>query len=214
MLDGFMLVYTPLVRVILMENTILSYNGIEIYQTEIDILCNEYIDKLHDKSMIYKSNVFSGMLKYIYDHKLKYILPDSRNHDYKLLDSIFYNVYIVLCSQYNIVPSVLQFSTMLCNTGKKYFSEVKSGVYSNGGKVNPDHKETVEKWFNTCESMLLGKVANENGIGSMFILKANYGYTETQNIVTTPMLDTSQNTPIQIQQKYQNAIKPELIEVE
>ena len=196
-----------------MENVVLSYSGIEIYQSEIDVLCDEYINKIPDKSMIYKSNVFSGMLKYIYDNKLKYILPDDRKHDYKLLDGIFYHVYIPLCSMYNIVPSVLQFSTMLCNTGKKYFSEVKSGVYSSGGKVNPDHRETVEKWFNTCESMLLGKVANENGIGSMFILKANYGYRDNET-VTVPVLSVTKNSPIEIQEKYREAEKPKLIEIE
>ena len=169
-----------------MNNAILTYNGIELYQNDIDILCDEYISSLHDESMIYKSTVFSGMLNYIYINKLKYLLDNGNyKNDYSLLDSIFNGVYISLCSKYNICPSIIQFS-VLCHIDNAYLSSVKNGVHDDGSKVNPIASQTVKNWYSICESMLLSKAVNESSIGSIFALKANYKYRDNDNISTLP----------------------------
>ena len=192
-----------------MDNVILTYNNIELYQSEIDILCDEYISSLHDESMIYKSTVFSGMLNYIYLHKLKYIIPDSFNNDYALLDNIFDNVYINLCTRYNICPSIIQFS-VLCHIDNTFLSELRSGTYKDGSRVKPEATQTAKKWYSVCESMLLSKATNESSIGSIFALKANYGYRDNDTPQLIQVTNTTRATPEQIAERYKDVKKPEL----
>ena len=45
---------------------------------------------------------------------------------------------------------------------------------------------TVQKWYLTCESMLLAKATNESSIGSIFGLKANYKYRDNDSIPILP----------------------------
>ena len=58
----------------------------------------------------------------------------------------------------------------------------KNGEYR-GGLGSP-HSETVKKWLAECESSLLDGAIEQNGIGCIFALKANYGYTETAPVPT------------------------------
>ena len=204
------------------DNVILSTGNIEVYQSEIDVLCDEYISTLPDESMIYKSTVFSGMLSYIYNHKLKYIITQSKrdkginpyNNDYMLLDDIFNNIYIYLCTRYNITPSIIQFS-VLCDVSRETLGDINKGVYRNDGtRVKPETCHTVKKWYSTCESMLLSKAQNENSIGSIFALKANYGYRDNVQQVEVISTQEQQATPEQIAQKYADVAKPRLVDVE
>lgn len=196
-----------------MDNVILTYNNIELYQSEIDILCDEYIKTLHDESMIYKSTVFSGMLNYIYLHKLKYIIPDTYNNDYKLLDLIFDQVYINLCTRFNICPSIIQFAT-LCHFDNSVLTEIKSGTYRDGSRVSADTYKTVKKWYAVCESMLLSKATNESSIGSIFALKANYSYRDNDTPQLIQVTSATQATPEQIAEKYRDTKQPELPDLE
>lgn len=76
------------------DNTALvEYNGITVYASDIDLLCDEYISTLPDASVINKSAGFMGLLNYIYRRSIKNILPDNYNNDYNLLDVIFNNIY-------------------------------------------------------------------------------------------------------------------------
>ena len=83
-----------------METAILTANGIEVYQSEIDIVCKEYIDSLYNPEMISKSSVFSGMLFEISKRIIKpFLEADKRNrnskqHNFELLNAVFYNIYI------------------------------------------------------------------------------------------------------------------------
>lgn len=197
----------------MIDNVILTYNDIELYQSEIDILCNEYISTLHDENMIYKSTVFSGMLNYIYLNKLKYIIPDTYKNDYSLLDSIFDNVYINLCTRFNICPSIIQFS-VLCHIDNTFLSELRSGTYKDGSRVNPDATQTAKKWYAVCESMLLSKATNESSIGSIFALKANYGYRDNDAPQLIQVTSATQNSPEQIAEKYRDIQKPILPDLE
>ena len=194
-----------------MDNVILTYNNIELYKSEIDILCDEYINTLYNADMIYKSAVFSGLLHYIYQNKLKFIIPDTYNHDYKLLNDIFDNIYIYLCTRFNIVPNIIQF-TVLCHIDKSLISEIKSGVYKDGSRVKSDTSETVKRWYSICESMLLSKATNESSIGSIFALKANYGYQEQPQRLEI-VNNGSNATPEQIAEKYKDVKKPEIPEI-
>ena len=194
------------------DNVIIAYNNIELYQSEIDILCDEYIRTLHDENLIYKSAVFSGLLRYIYSHKLKYIIPDTFSNDYSLLDDIFNNIYISLCSRYNIVPTIIQFC-VLCHIDRSNLNCIRNGVNRDGTKVNPVSHCTVKLWYDTCEASLLGKAVNESSIGSIFGLKANYGYKEATENSVIKIETTAYHTPEQIAEKYKQVEKPKLIEL-
>lgn len=201
------------------DNIILSTGNIEVYQSEIQELCDEYISSLPDKNMIYKSTVFSGMLSYIYRNKLKYIIYKSKadkninqfNNDYVLLNDIFNTVYIDLCTRYNIIPTVLQFC-VLCDLPRDFITDLKNGVYrTDGYKVKPETTQTVKKWFDTCESMTLSRAGNESSIGSIFLAKSVYGYSDTP-VQQLEIIDNRQNeTPQQIAERFREARKPDMI---
>lgn len=204
------------------DNIILSSGNIEVYQSDIDLLCDEYVQGLPDESMIFKSTVFSGMLNYIHRIKLKHIISQCKtdkginkyNHDYALLDDIFQNVYIYLCTRYNITPSIIQFC-VLTGISRETISDINQGKYrADGSRVKPETYHTVKNWYNTCESMLLSKAANESSIGSIFALKANYGYRDNVQQVEVITQDQQQATPEQIAQKYADIEKPRLIDAE
>lgn len=201
------------------DNIILSTGNIEVYQSEIQQLCDEYIASLPDESMIYKSTVFSGMLSYIYRNKLKYIIYKSKeqnnintyNNDYELLNDIFNSVFITLCTRFNILPTVLQFC-VLCDLPRDMITDLKQGIYRHdGSKVNTRTCQIVKNWFNTCESMTLSRAANESSIGSIFVSKALYGYSDTP-VQQLEIIDNRQSeTPQQIAERFRNAEKPSLL---
>ena len=198
-----------------MENILLSHSGIDIYESDIMILCDEYISRLPDSNSIYKSAVFAGMLRYIYQHKIKDVIETDRinnslpmnENNYDLLNDIFNNIYIYLCSLYNIVPSIIQFC-VLVDIDNTTVSDLNKGIYRTNGKTaNPARSQTVKKWYAVCESMLLSKAQNESSIGSIFALKANYGYRD--NIQQIEVLPTQQTqTAEQIKERYKSAQLP------
>ena len=202
------------------DSILLSYNGIEIYKSEIDILCDDYINSLPNPDMIFKSTVFSGMLNYLHQTKIKYIIAEDKqrkninpyNHDYDFLDKLFYNVYVYLCTRFNICPTIIQFST-LANVNSEMLGDIKQGIYrQNGVKVNPLTCQLVRKWYDFCESSMLGKAINESSIGSMFALKSVYGYRDNDQRIEVTTTAEQNQTPEQIAERYKDAKKPELPE--
>ena len=153
------------------------------------------------------------MLNYIYLHKLKYIIPDKYNNDYALLDKIFDTVYINLCTRFNICPSIIQFC-VLCHIDNTSLTQVKNGQYNDGSKVKTETWQTVKKWYSVCESMLLSKATNESSIGSIFALKANYGYRDNDTPQLIQVTNTTRATPEQIAERYKDIKKPELPDLE
>ena len=191
------------------DYTVIDYRGIEIYQSDIDILTQEYIQSLPDESMIYKSAVFSGLLQVVYKRVLKNVIPKWENIDFKLLDTIFYNVYIPLCYRYNIVPSVLQFTSM-CRINYGNIEDVKHGLYSsNGSKASKASTEIVKRWHEFIESGLLSKTANESSIGSMFILKSVYQYKEANTLTIEHSAQEQHDSAEAIAERHKDAMLPD-----
>ena len=195
-------------------NVLLTYNGLEVYENDILYICDEYINRLPDPSMIYKSTVFAGMLRYIYTHCLKDIIEsdkqnrNSKTNNYNLLNDVFYNIYIYLCSIYNIVPNIIQFCDLV-NIDNTNICDINKGIYRmDGSKVNPATTQTVRKWYSTCESMLLSKATNESSIGSIFALKANYGYRDNVTQLEITNQPENRQTAAEIMEKYRNAELP------
>ena len=193
-----------------MSDAVVQYNDITIYDNDVQLLCDEYIDSLPNPDMIYKTAVFSGLLEYIYKNLLRNVVINKPpyGYDYNVLNSVFYNIYIPLCAKYGISPTVIQFSALV-KVSKDIFTEVRTGYYENGTRANPERTRTVKNWFNTCEASLLGKAVNDNGIGAIFALKANYGYRDN----TTVTIESGQQTPhesaAEIAQRHSAARLPE-----
>ena len=98
---------------------------------------------------------------------------------------------------------------LFCNIDNNALSQLKRGTYDDGSKVKHDTCLTVRKWYSTCESMLLSKAQNESSIGSIFALKANYGYRDNDTVQVIPLTDSTLSTG-QILEKYGKTEKPKL----
>lgn len=198
-----------------MSNIVRSENGAEVYANNIFMYADEYIehelDERRREDMYYNSSIFMAMILYISDNIDK---PD--NNDIELLDNIF-NIYIRLCTKYNMLPTLECFS-MLIKVNPGTLSDWGSGVlrsnvyYDSKGnyikdfaawqlnhrgeqyRVEPStaHAEAVKKWKNICKNFLVNSLQNSRGTDAnkIFIAKAAYGMVETAPI---PVQNTEQH---------------------
>lgn len=198
-----------------MDSSIVSHNGIEIYKTDIDRICDEYIDSLAMPEMIYsRTPVFIGLLDTVYKAVVKPLraTEKSTRDKYELLDKLFYNVYLPLCYRFNKTPTIQAFC-MMVRIDNHIVSDLKEGIYrENGEKVNVTTRQTVKGWYDVTESVLLGNAVDNNSIGSIFGLKALYNYSDQNPVVIQHQLDTTE-TPQNIVDKYKTAKLPEKIDV-
>ena len=183
-----------------MGNTVRAENGVEMYESRIHELADEYINTLADPESINNNpSLFTGMIKYIYKKLFKpnrndKVLYNSNSvldtGDIELLDNIW-NIYTELCYRYNKRPTLLNFS-LLVGIGNDVFNSWIRGEYRAGenGASSP-HCQTAKKWKAECESSLVDGATERNSVGCIFALKANYGYTETPQRIEI----TGANTP-------------------
>ncbi len=177
-----------------MANTIKTEAGAEIYETRIHELADEYIQNLQDsegyeddeiKIMMRKSQPFKGMLKYIYNNLFKRTKKDinynnrNSNIDYgdiNLLNGLW-DIYTGLCYKYLQNPTILNFSLMI-GVDNTTIDSWRRGEYRAGDEgASSARSQSVKKWLKECESALVDSAMTGNP-GPMFLLKANYGYTE------------------------------------
>lgn len=186
------------------NNTVTAYDGTEFYTDKIFMYADEYIehelDEKRREDIYNNSSIFMAMILYISDNINK---PD--NNDIELLDNIF-NIYIRLCTKYNMLPTLECFS-MLIKVNPGTLSDWGSGVlrsnvyYDSKGnyikdfpawrlnhqneqyRVEPStaHAEAVKKWKNICKNFLVNSLQNSRGTDAnkIFIAKAAYGMVET-----------------------------------
>ena len=74
--------------------------------------------------------------------------------------------------------------------------------------ASPAHSDLAKKIQADCESILAGKVANNNSIGSMFILKCGYGWHEDQHLVIETA-NSRHDSAEQIAARHASAALPE-----
>lgn len=171
-----------------MANTVKAENGIEVYETKIHELADEYINTLDDPDKINNNpSLFTGMIKYIYKFLFKpgkkdKALSNSNSNldlgDIELLDNIW-SIYTELCYKYSKRPTILNFSLMIGVDNTTIDSWRRGECRDEGMGVNSPHSQTVKKWLKECESSLVDGATERNSVGCIFALKANYGYTET-----------------------------------
>ena len=208
----------------MMGNTVRAENGVEIYETKIHELADEYINNLDDPESINNNpSLFTGMLKYIYKYLFKpgkrdKVLSNSNSNldlsDIDLLDNIW-GIYTELCYRYSKRPTILNFSLMI-GVDNTTIDSWRRGEYRAGDEgASSTRSQTVKKWLKECESSLVDGATERNSVGCIFALKANYGYTETPQRIeitgaNTPAL--SQEDIRQIADQAKRESIPELIE--
>ena len=171
-----------------MNNTVKTEQGIEIYESRIHELADDYINTLDDPDSINNNpSLFAGMIKYIYKHLFKpgkkdKVLSNSNSNldlgDIELLDDIW-GIYTELCYKYSKRPTILNFSLMI-GVDNTTIDSWRRGEYRAGEEgASSTRSQTVKKWLKECESSLVDGATERNSVGCIFALKANYGYTET-----------------------------------
>ena len=176
---------------------ICTISGKVITRSQIEYYTDEYKNTLFNPEMIYKKSAcFTGLLNYVFKRLVIPILPKQKEYDYILLDSIFNNIYIPLCNSYGYMPNLYTFC-YISNMDIQYIKSLLSSKHSHGDRVNINTLRIIKNWLNVCESNNLSNVMDHNSIGSMFVLKSVYGYSETQTVrieagQTTPKIDEMQ----------------------
>lgn len=199
------------------DNTITTDQGIEVYESDIYRLVDEYINTVlqvspndYDSQKEYKSIVadsFVDMIFYISDR-----IPKPSNDDIELLDNIF-NIFVRICSKYNVLPTLEVFS-FLVNINRSTFSDWMRGDY----RTSSSHGTTVKKWFDICKNCTVNRLNNQPGTNAnlIFIAKAAYGMAETAPVQAGQQQGIPQQTAQQIADKYKDVLelpemeKPEL----
>ena len=213
----------------MMGNTVRAENGTEVYKEKVLEIADEYTAETFPdceedeiKMLMRKSQPFKGMLKYINnrlfklkDGDIKYNNKNS-NIDYSDIDYInrLWDIYTSLCYRYLQNPTILNFS-LFTGIDMDTFNCWKTGENRGGiDGASSVHAESYKKWLAECEGALYDTAMTGNP-GAMFLLKSNYGYTETpQRIEITgsnaPAL--SQEDIRQIADQARKESLPELIE--
>ena len=199
------------------DNTITTVQGIEVYESDIYRLVDEYINTVlqvspedYESQKEYKSVIadsFVDMIFYIADR-----IPKPSNDDIKLLDNIF-NIFVRICSKYNVLPTLEVFS-FLVNINRSTFGDWMRGDY----RTSSSHGTTVKKWFDICKNCTVNRLNNQSGTNAnlIFIAKAAYGMAETAPVQAGQQQGIPQQTAQQIADKYKDVLelpemeKPEL----
>ena len=176
-----------------MSNAIKAGNGAEVYKEEVLAIADEYTAETFPdceedeiKMLMRRSQPFKGMLKYINnrlfklkDGDIKYNNKNS-NIDYSDIDYInrLWDICTSLCYRYLQNPTLLNFS-LFTGIANETFSDWISGNYRSGTDgAGSEYCQSAKKWKEECEAALYDTAMTGNP-GAMFLLKSNYGYTET-----------------------------------
>lgn len=184
----------------IVDDKLIEYNGLIITNYDLELCIDNYIATLYKPDDIYNKSTkaFNGLLLYLYNHLIKYILPGTYNNDYELLDDIFRNIYINISYRFNRTCSVNLFC-ILVGLDYSFFYDIKTGTYrANNGIVNNKHKQIIQNWINYCNSELIEDVVTTNGIGSMFRAKV-HGFREDNTNQITINVNVPQISESQLQ---------------
>lgn len=164
-----------------------------------------YINSLPDPDSIYNINAFIGLLFVLHREVIKPAIsnptepkPGVKGYNIQVLDSIFFNIFIPLIAKYRIIPTMGLFyyltgldSSVTCRWNKGNSNNIYNSVndidnsvsnVSNDENNNINRYSYYQKWSNYIEQWILSDATNRANIGSIFCLKAVYGYNDAQTI--------------------------------
>lgn len=198
-------------------NVILAqYKELKVYESDIQILEEQYINSLPDKDDIYNVSCFRGLLTYINRRLIKNIVTyDIDNYnilDFSVIESVFYNIYIPLCSKYHKTPTLQTFFTTIVNIGYRYILHVleqREYTKLKDYESNNNRYTALTKMQDICISGTLDKVQEQNSIGGIFIAKSVYGINDNApQVIQLQQLPGAEATPEQIAAKYKDIKLP------
>ena len=189
---------------------------IEVYRNQIERIASEYINELADASSIHESNAFRGLLKRIYKEVFR--APTTQLHNTKTivnLDDVellyqLWDTFTTLCYQFGHCPTIGKFSLMIG------VSPVTFANWSAERSRNKtlSHFKAIKDFKAECESALEDRTIQSNSIGSIFALKSSYQWREAAPVQTEESYITATQSPEQIAERYKNAERPQLEELE
>lgn len=183
----------------MIDNTVKSNNGVEVYTDNMLYYADEYIGTLRNPDDIYTSSVFTGLIKYI---KRNVKFDKSIYEDIDILNNIW-EVYTELVYRYMQKPTIEEFSLLIGVHRDTIYSwmngEHRGNIYrdKDGNVINDfftwynSHRgepytqepstvraDTIKKWQDECR---LGryKSAAAGNVGGIFLCKAVDGMVET-----------------------------------
>lgn len=190
------------------RNTVVVDQTIEVYENDIYRLVDEYIETVlqvspedYDTPKEYKAAVadaFVDMIFYIADR-----IPKPSNDNIELLDDIF-NVFVRVCSRYNVLPTLEVFS-FLVSINRSTFSDWMRGDY----RTSTAHGNTVKKWFDICKNCTVNRLNNQAGTNAnlIFVAKAAYGMAETAPVQVGQQAGIPQQTAQEIAEKHRAVLE-------
>lgn len=183
-------------------NTIRTPDSVEVYEHDINILCDQYISDLENPDMVYNNNksCFNGMLKHIARNYFVYNPLDYK--DIHHIDSMF-GIYTSLCYRYLKKPTILGFCVM-CNISPDVYTSWSNGEY-NGEKLNQEFTDFAKRSRAECQSAVYDGAIEQNSVGCIFALKSVYGYTETAPAPAAVRVD--RKTPAEIAVRHGVAVE-------
>lgn len=153
---------------------------IAVYRNDIELAEAEYLESLPDRDMIFsKSNIFLGLLERIYQEVISKHLIDAKsyNHDYDMLDRIFFQIYLPTVYKYGYTPTLYMYASFV-HMDYSLISDILAGHYRDGAQVKRSTSDTVSKWYDACRSATFTRAIDGNSIGAIFASKAAYGMTD------------------------------------
>lgn len=211
-----------------MANTVKCDNGAEVYENKILYYADEYINDLKSdqgydddeiKALMRRSQPFKGMLKYIYinifkpdkDTKTYNNIKQNSNIDYSDIDLLncLWDIYTSLCYKYLQCPTLLNFSLFSGIRHETLTDWTTGNTRANGDAANSPHCQSAKKWLRECEASAYDSALCGNP-GAMFILKSNYGYTETPQRIEVVGQGLPQESAAEIAARHAGAELPEL----
>lgn len=197
------------------NNTVVTDQGIEVYQDTINYYADEYVDSLYDQEDIHKpnSNQFTGMIKYI---------NKSIEFGRKILEDIdalneIWDTYTELVYKYNQKPTIEEYALLIGVHRDTIYSWAKRECRANDycEKLGLSRSDTIKKWQDECA---LGryKSAASGNVGGIFLCKAVDGMAETAPVQAGQQMGIPQQTAQQIADRHKAALelpemeKPEL----
>ena len=178
---------------------------LEVYENEIEIYAEDYIKSLANEDDIYKVSTFKGMLKHIFKHVFKAkknektLYQLKTNIDTSDIDTIneIWDTYTSLCYKYNHNTSLLGFSLLTGINEVTFYSWRTGEVRASSG-----HSAAVKRWKKECELALADRTSEQNSVGSMFLLKSCYGYSEQQTVNIVDQTGLPKESRTEIAKKY------------
>lgn len=190
---------------------IVTETGAEVYIDQIDRIVQEFLESMEDGEEV-DIYSFRLLLRRIYTEVFR--PSENRQHNTRtalnlenvaLLDQLW-DCYVELCCLCKINPTIQRFGLMvgispetLCNWGSQR---------TRGG--NTEYFLSYQKWKQECESSLADLVISKNSIGAIFTLKSCYDWRESAPVVQEGYISQVQSTPEEIAERYKDAKKPEI----